>query len=82
VEVPAEMLTPLEEQIVQMLAHAKSNKEIAAALSMTVKAVEDRRASIMRTLKINSTFELVQYAVRMKLVDPKSTLKSPSNPSA
>src|SRR5881628_2494437 len=82
VEVPAEMLTPLEQQIVQMLAHAKSNKEIAAALSMTVKSVEDRRAAIMHTLKINSVLELVQYAVRMKLVKQSRNLKSPSNPSA
>ncbi len=77
VEIPAEMLTALELQIVQMLAHAKSNKEITTALSMTVKAVEDRRAAIMRTLKINSVFELVQYAVRMKLIETKSTSKSP-----
>ncbi len=74
VEVPAEMLTPLEQQIVQMLAHAKSNKEIAAALSMTVKSVEDRRAAIMHTLKINSVLELVQYAVRMKLVKQSRNL--------
>ena len=73
-EVPAEMLTPLEQQIVQMLAHAKSNKEIAAALSMTVKSVEDRRAAIMHTLKINSVLELVQYAVRMKLVKQSRNL--------
>jgi DNA-binding NarL/FixJ family response regulator len=72
VEVPVEMLTALERQIVQMLAHAKSNKEIADALSMTVKAVEVRRAAIMCTLKVNSVLELVQYALRMKLVETKS----------
>jgi len=75
VEVPVEMLSALERQIVQMLAHAKSNKEIADALSMTVKAVEVRRAAIMCTLKVNSVLELVQYAVRMKLVETKSTSK-------
>jgi len=75
VEVPVETLTALERQIVQMLAHAKSNKEIAAALSMTVKAVEVRRAAIMCTLKVNSVLELMQYAVRIKLVETKSTSK-------
>jgi len=75
VEVPVEMLTALERQIVQMLAHAKSNKEIADALSMTVKAVEVRRAAIMCTLKVNSVLELMQYAVRIKLVETKSTSK-------
>lgn len=72
-DVPAEMLTDLERQIVQMLAQAKNSQEIAIALSMPVKAVEVHRAAIMCKLKINSIFELVHYAVRKKLVETKST---------
>jgi DNA-binding NarL/FixJ family response regulator len=72
-DVPAEMLTDLERQIVQMLAQAKNSQDIAIALSLTVKAVEVHRAAIMCKLKINSIFELVHYAVRKKLVETKST---------
>ncbi len=72
-DVSDEMLTDLERQIVRMLAQARNNQEIAAALSLTVKGVEIHRAGIMCKLKINSVFELVHYAVRKKLVETKST---------
>ncbi len=69
----AEMLTDLERRIVQMLAQARNNREIAAALSLTVRAVEIHRAAIMCKLKIDSVFDLVHYAVRKKLVETMST---------
>ena len=72
-DVSTEMLTDLERQIVQMLAQARNNQEIAAALSLTVRAVEIHRAAIMCKLKINSVFDLVHYAVRKKLVETMST---------
>jgi DNA-binding NarL/FixJ family response regulator len=75
VKVPGETLTEVEREIVRMLALAKSPDEIAAALSITVQAVGLNRAAIMRKLNMNSVFELVQYAVRMKLVETKSKSK-------
>jgi len=75
VEHPAHTLTEFELQIVQMLAQAKSNKDIAATLSLTVKAVEAQREAIMRKLEISSMFDLVQYAMRKKLVETKSPVK-------
>jgi DNA-binding NarL/FixJ family response regulator len=70
---PADELTSLERTIVQMLAQAKSNKEIAAVLDLTVTAVEVYRADIMRKLEISSIVELVRYAVQNKLVATKSS---------
>jgi DNA-binding NarL/FixJ family response regulator len=72
---PAPTLTQFERQIVQMLAQAKSNKDIADTLSLTVKAVELQRETIMRKLEISSFFDLVQYAMRKKLIETKSTVK-------
>jgi DNA-binding NarL/FixJ family response regulator len=69
----AETLTGIEQQIVQMLAQARNNREIASALSLTVGAVEIHRAAIMCKLKIDSVYELVRYAVRKKLIETKST---------
>jgi DNA-binding NarL/FixJ family response regulator len=64
-------LTEREREIVQLLAQAKSNKEIAAALDISVRTVETHRATIMRKLEINSIVELVHYAVRKKLIEIK-----------
>jgi DNA-binding NarL/FixJ family response regulator len=70
-----EMLTEREREVVQLLAQAKSNKEISAALDISVRTVETHRATIMRKLEINSIVELVHYAVRKKLVQIKDDSK-------
>jgi len=62
-------LTDREREIVQMLAEGKSNKEIASQLSISVKTVENHRATVMRKLEINSIVELVHYAIRNQLVE-------------
>src|SRR5262245_19360337 len=64
------ILTTREREIVQMLAEAKANKEIATALCISVKTVETHRAAIMRKLRINSIVELVHYAIRNNLIGP------------
>jgi len=66
----AGILTPREREIVQLLAEARSNKEVAAALGISVKTVETHRASIMRKLGITSIVDLVHYAIRNGLVSP------------
>lgn len=63
-------LTPREREITQLLADGKSNKEVAARLDLTVKAVETQRATIMRKLGLTAFSELVRYAVRNQLVEP------------
>jgi DNA-binding NarL/FixJ family response regulator len=66
----AGILTPREREIVQLLAEARSNKEVAATLGISVKTVETHRASIMRKLGITSIVDLVHYAIRNGLVSP------------
>jgi DNA-binding NarL/FixJ family response regulator len=66
----AGILTPREREIVQLLAEARSNKEVAATLGISVKTVETHRASIMRKLGITSIVDLVHYAIRNNLVSP------------
>ncbi|MGB8169632.1 MAG: response regulator transcription factor [Chthoniobacteraceae bacterium] len=61
-------LTPRERETVQFLANGKSNKEVAAALGISVKTVETHRATIMRKLGFTAFSELVRYAVRNHLV--------------
>ncbi len=67
-EEKAEKLTPRENQILQLIAEGKSNKEIAAFLDLSPNTVAVHRANLMEALGIHRTAELVLYAVRKGLV--------------
>jgi len=56
-------LTPREREIVTMVAYGHTNKEIAAALGITVKTVETHKSNIMQKLEITSRAELVRFAL-------------------
>jgi DNA-binding NarL/FixJ family response regulator len=62
-------LTPRELEILSHIVAGKSNKEIAADLSLSVNTVAVHRANIMETLGIHKTAELVVYAIRNGLVN-------------
>jgi len=62
-------LTQRELEILQMIVDGKSNKEIAAALNLSVNTVAVHRANIMEALGIHKTAELVVYAIRNGLVN-------------
>ncbi|HEY3823383.1 MAG TPA: response regulator transcription factor [Bryobacteraceae bacterium] len=57
-------LTPRERQILQLIAEAKSTREIATLLDLSVNTVAVHRANIMDRLGLHKTAELVLYAVR------------------
>ena len=61
-------LTSREREIVQLLAEGKTNKEVAAALDISVKTVEAHRSNVMHKLGLHSLSEIVHYAVRNKIV--------------
>jgi DNA-binding NarL/FixJ family response regulator len=61
-------LTTRELEILQLIVHGKSNKEIAAVLGLSANTVSVHRANIMQTLDIHNTAELVVYAIRTGLV--------------
>ncbi len=67
---PTDRLTPREREIVRLLTQGKSNKEVAAALNISVKTVEAHRANIMHKLNLPSFAELVHYAIRKGIVEP------------
>jgi DNA-binding NarL/FixJ family response regulator len=62
-------LTPRELEILQLIVDGKSNKEIAAALELSVNTVAVHRANIMDALGIHKTAELVVYAIRNGLAN-------------
>jgi DNA-binding NarL/FixJ family response regulator len=63
-------LSAREREIVQRLAEGASNKEIAAALNISVNTVNAHRTNVMRMLDFHSVTELVRYAIREGLIGP------------
>jgi len=61
-------LTSRELQILKLLADGKSNKQIAAALGVSVRTVEAHRASVMRKLDLHSFSDLIHFAIRHHIV--------------
>lgn len=61
---PEPVLTPRERQILQLIAEARSTREIASLLDLSVNTVAVHRANIMERLGVHKTAELVLYAVR------------------
>ena len=70
VEDPSRRMTSRERQIVQLVAEARSTKEVASHLGISVKTVEAHRTNVMRKLRLRSVSELVRYAIRNGIVQP------------
>lgn len=62
-------LTAREREIVQLLAEARTSKETASRLGVSVKTVEAHRANVMRKLDLHSVAELVRFAVRNNIIE-------------
>ncbi len=61
-------LTPREREVLKLLAAGLSNRELATALDLSVKTVHVHRANLMRKLDLGSYRELIQFAIRNKLI--------------
>jgi DNA-binding NarL/FixJ family response regulator len=65
---PQPILTPREREILQLIAEGKSTKEVAVALTLSVKTAETHRSNLMRKLDLHSVSALVLYAIRNNIV--------------
>jgi two-component system response regulator NreC len=63
-----ESLSEREREIFQLIAEARSNKEVAEMLAISVATVETHRARILEKLDVHNTAELVLYAVRRGVI--------------
>jgi DNA-binding NarL/FixJ family response regulator len=61
-------LTPRQREVVQLLAEGKSMKEVASVLKVTPRTVAFHKYRVMDELNIGTTAELIQYAVKAKLL--------------
>jgi DNA-binding NarL/FixJ family response regulator len=61
-------LTPRQREILQLLAEGRSMKQVAAVLNVTPRTVAFHKYQMMGHLKLKSTAELIQYAVKHHIV--------------
>ena len=61
-------LTPRQREVLQLIAEGRTMKEVAAALQISPRTAESHKYEIMQVLGVKTTAELVQYAIKMKLI--------------
>jgi DNA-binding NarL/FixJ family response regulator len=61
-------LTTRQREVLQLFAEGRSAKEVAAVLSISTRTAEFHRARILEALGIETTAELVQYAIRNGII--------------
>ena len=60
-------LTPCEVDVLRLIAHGRTNRQVAEELGLSVQMVESHRANIMAKLGLHSRVELVRYAATRQL---------------
>jgi DNA-binding NarL/FixJ family response regulator len=63
-------LTPRQREVLRLIAEGQRMKEIAATLQLSTRTVETHKYDMMRALGVQSTAELVRYAIHLGLVAP------------
>jgi DNA-binding NarL/FixJ family response regulator len=63
-----DVLTTREVQVLKLIAEARTSKEIAADLVISVKTVERHRQNILEKLGMSDRVELTRYAIRRGLI--------------
>ena len=61
-------ITPRQRDVLQLLAEGKSAKEIGAILGISARTVETHKYKMMDDLGLESSAQLVHYAIRHGLV--------------
>jgi DNA-binding NarL/FixJ family response regulator len=61
-------LTPRQREVLRLIAEGRRMKEIAATLQLSTRTVETHKYDMMRALGVQSTAELVRYAIHLGLV--------------
>ena len=62
-------LTPRQMEVLTLIAHGSSTREVARSLNISIKTVETHRAQLMERLNIHEVAGLVRYAIRKGLVN-------------
>lgn len=61
-------LTPRQREVLQLIAEGRTMKEAASILKISPRTAESHKYEIMQVLGVQTVAELIQYAIRMKLI--------------
>jgi len=64
----ADILTPREREVLQLIAESYSTKQVAAKLGVSVKTADNHRTNLMRKLDLHDVASLTRYALQIGLV--------------
>ena len=64
---PTVKLTPRQREVLRLIADGRRMKEIGAILELSTRTVESHKYEMMRVLGVESTAELVRYAIQIGL---------------
>lgn len=67
-ENPADLLTPREREVLQLIAEGHTNQSTAHTLGISVKTVEKHRANVMSKLNVSDLPSLIRKAIKHKLI--------------
>ena len=56
-------------EVLTLIAHGSSTREVARSLNIAIKTVETHRAQLMERLNIHDVAGLVRYAIKKGLVN-------------
>jgi DNA-binding NarL/FixJ family response regulator len=68
VDPPEAQLTVRQREVLRLILEGRRMKEIAAALQLSARTVETHKYQMMQTLGVESTAELVKYAIEHRLI--------------
>jgi len=63
------ILSEREEEVLRLVAEGKTAKEIAEALFISDRTVENYKNNILKKLGLHKTSDLIKYAIKNKIVD-------------
>jgi DNA-binding NarL/FixJ family response regulator len=64
----ASPLTPRQREVLQLVAEGRTMKDVAAILKISPRTAESHKYEIMQVLGVQSTAELIQYAIRKRVI--------------
>ena len=62
------LVTPRQEEILRLVAHDHTNREIANLLGLSVRTVEVHRFNLMRRLGVSNVAQLVRLSLKRRLL--------------
>ncbi len=60
--------TPRQREVIQLLAEGRSMKEVASALKITTRTVAAHKYGVMKLLQLKTNADLVQYAIKHRII--------------